>query len=200
MHDIDAGELATCGIVLEQNLAAVTTYSVGQVRVGKLVATYFGTQNLTRDNRGAEVYGGSDLIVARGDFEALLRLDLGTDAQRAVTQARAYDRAASEHYAGLFASRRNYDIAKGLDRDGAPCCGVLEQSWRIGGASGAELAALEVFDAQPQARAVRACSVEVYGEDTALPGRELIGYFRGVDEKVGFITKYVTVQPYDDAR
>ena len=68
---IDPAELADAGLVLEENLMAVTTYSVGQVRVADLTATYYGSQRLTTDNAGEEVYGGSDLVVVRGDFDAL---------------------------------------------------------------------------------------------------------------------------------
>jgi hypothetical protein len=62
---IDAAELTGAGLVLEENLTAVATYSVGQVRVADLTATYFGSQRLTTDNAGDEVYGGSDLVVVR---------------------------------------------------------------------------------------------------------------------------------------
>src|SRR5690606_35220237 len=55
--------LADCGVVLEEHLEEVKTYSVGQVRLANLVASYVGTQHLTPDNQGEMVYGGSDLIV-----------------------------------------------------------------------------------------------------------------------------------------
>lgn len=45
-------------MVLEEQLEKVTTYSVGQVRVANIVSSYWGTQRLTRNNHGAEVYGG----------------------------------------------------------------------------------------------------------------------------------------------
>ena len=45
----------------------------------------------------------------------------------------------------FFASRRNYDVVAGLDARGQRRCGVLEQSWRVGGASPAELVALAAF-------------------------------------------------------
>ena len=66
-----AAELARDGLVLEENLVDVTTHSVGQVRVAELVASYHGTQRLTSDNHGEQVYGGSDLLVVRGGFDAL---------------------------------------------------------------------------------------------------------------------------------
>jgi hypothetical protein len=77
--------------------------------VGDLVASYYGTQRLTRDNCGGEVYGGTDLVVTRGGFDALGALDLPDDVQLAVRQARTYDAAATGCFPGLIASRRNYD-------------------------------------------------------------------------------------------
>jgi hypothetical protein len=193
---VDSAELSAYGLVLEEDLTEVATYSVGQVRVADLVATYYGTQRLTPDNGGASVYGGSDLVVARGGFEALLALELPEPAKLAVAQARTYDAAAMECFPGLFASRRNYDIARGLGADGRRRCGVLEQSWRVGGASGAEVAALEAFRAEPALRAVRASTVEFYGERETPPPMHAAVYFRGVDERVGPITKYAVVEAH----
>ena len=136
----------------------------------------------------------------RGDFDALLGLDPPEEARRAVAQARAYDAAAMELFPGLFASRRNYDVALGLDAGGRRRRGVLEQSWRLGGASGAEIAALEAFRAEPALQAVRASSIEIYGEGEALPPHATVS-FRGIDERVGPITKYaLLVERYGDAR
>ena len=47
------------------------------------------------------------------------------------------DAAATECFPGLVASRRNYDVAQGTNARGKRCSGVLEQSWRLGGATGA---------------------------------------------------------------
>ena len=186
---IATGDLQRCGVVLEQNLRDVTTYSVGQVRVAGLLASYAGTQRDTPDNRGVAVYGGSDLLVVRGDYEDLLGLDLAPEIRLAIAQARAYD-AATQEFPGLFASRRNYDVARGRDPPGRWCCGVLEQSWRIGGASGPEAAALQAFRAHPALGAVRAWCIEAGA----------IVHFRGVDEHLGPLTKYTVVEPYDNAR
>lgn len=195
---IDAGELARCGLALEQHMTGVTTYSVGQVRVADLIATYFGTQKLTRGNDGAEVYGGSALTVVRGDFDALLALDADDATRVAVEQARVYDDAARRCFHGFFASRRNYDIVRGRNARGETVSGVLEQSWRIGGASGAEVAALEAFRADRGLTAVRAECTEVYGEGAVPPPRATV-YFRGLDPDVGFISKYTTLEPHADA-
>lgn len=195
---IATGDLQRCGVVLEQNLRDVTTYSVGQVRVAGLLASYAGTQRDTPDNRGVVVYGGSDLLVVRGDYEDLLGLDLAPEIRLAIAQARAYD-AATQEFPGLFASRRNYDVARGRDPPGRWCCGVLEQSWRIGGASGPEAAALQAFRAHPALGAVRAWCIEAYGAGEMPPPGAIV-HFRGVDEHLGPLTKYTVVEPYDNAR
>jgi hypothetical protein len=195
---LDPSALRNDGLVLEQNLDRVTTYSVGRVYVADLVATYCGSQRVTPDNSGAEVYGGSELVMVRGDYNALLGLDLAEEARAAVGQARLYHAAANRHFPGLLASRCNYDVAAGFDAEGHRRLGVLEQSWRIGGASSAEIAALEAFRADPVLQVVRASSIESYGEADIPP--QAIVYFRGTDERIGPITKYALVEPYDDAR
>lgn len=197
--DAIGGErIARDGLVIEQNLTEVETFSVGQVRVADAVVTYCGTQRLTTDNRGETVYGGSDLVVVRGDFEALLGLGLPEAARLAVSQARVYDAAAADLFPGWLVSRRNYDVARGLDARGRLRSGVLEQSWRMGGASAAEMAALEAFRADPLLGAVSASTFEAYGDRRPPPGA--IVYFDGIDERIGPMVRYATVAPYDDTR
>ncbi len=191
---LDERELALCGVVLEVNLTEVRTYSVGQVRVGGLLASYYGTQSLTPDNTGELVYGGSVLTVARGDFDALLSLPLPAAAHLAVAQAARYDTAADQCFPALIASRRNYDTVVGLDAKQRPRSGVLEQSWRIGGASGAEVLALEALAADPSCQQVRAATVERYGT-AATPPRDAQILFHGEDDEVGALLKYAILDP-----
>ncbi len=194
---MDPVELSRFGVVIEQNLDEVTTYSVGSAHLSGQCVTYCGTQRLTANSHGAHVYGGSDLLIARGDFEALLALGLAPEVGLAVSQAREYDAAASCGFEGFLASRRNYDVVRGCDGAGRQHAGVLEQSWRIGGATPAELAAFEAFRADPALRAVRASSVEVYGEHEPPP--HAVVHFRGVDARVGRIIKYSLIEPYENA-
>jgi hypothetical protein len=179
----------------------VETYSVGRVEVAGVVATYCGTQCLTRNNHGAEVYGGSELTVARGEYEALGALDLEPGMRAAIAAALRYDRAADAHFDGFIASRRNYDVVRGIDSGGAPRLGVLEQSWRIGGASPAEVAALAAFKADPDLRVVRARTVERYGDDVDVPADAAV-LFHDVDARVGRLTKFAMIEtsPHADAR
>lgn len=195
---IDPGAMNEAGVVLEQNLTDVTTYSIGQCRVGDTMGTYYGTQQLTTNNHGASVYGGSEITVVRGNYDALLRLRLPDDIRLAIVQARAYDDAADLCFPGFYASRRNYDVARGRDGAGRPRSGVLEQSWRSGGASGAEIGALEAFARDPSLRVARAMTREVYGAMPELPSGATV-YFSGTDPRAGPLTKYAWVESYADA-
>lgn len=180
------------GLVLEEDLEDVSTYSVGWARVGKMEIAYVGTQSLTQDNQGRSVYGGSELRLARGGFDALRALDLTDHERQAVAMACQYDTAVSTAYPQLFASRRNYDVAFGTNGAGQARAGVLEQSWRAGGASLAELAAMQAFALSPSLTSVRAATRERYGPDQVLPiAQHLV--FHGVDSAVGHISKSVAV-------
>ncbi|WP_158597972.1 DUF3182 family protein [Noviherbaspirillum saxi] len=195
LYSLESEDLLRGGVVLECNLSEVSTLSVGQVKVAGMVATYYGVQRLTSNNRGEEVYGGSTLTVARGGFDALLQLQLDSELHTAISQARTYHAAALSCFPPMFASRCNYDIAQGVDASGQWRSGVLEQSWRVGGASGAEIAALEAFHADPGLSVARASTVELYGPQIELPHDAVI-YFQGSDDNVGPITKYVTLEAY----
>jgi hypothetical protein len=190
--------LAIHGLVLEHNLAQLVTYSVGQIHVGRHTATYHGTQSLTLNKHGHEVYGGSSLVIVRGGFDDLLALPLADEVRTAVKSALVYHRAAKRCFRGLFASRANYDVVVGTDPAGLQQAGVLEQSWRIGGASGAEIAALHAFQADDTLQCVRASTHEVHGEAATMPPDALV-YFDGVDPRVGRLRKYAVVRPHDDA-
>ncbi|WLI13238.1 MULTISPECIES: DUF3182 family protein [Pseudomonas] len=191
----DAKTVFTEGVVLEQDLTEVVTHSVGQSFIGDKVLSYCGDQYLTEDGQGEQVYGGSNLLVVQGYYEDLLALELPDDTRLAIQQAQVFDSAADDAYPGFYASRRNYDIAQGLDCNGKQRSGVLEQSWRLGGASSAEVAALQSFVNNPGLRAICVSSVETY-IDQPLPANA-IEVYRGPAEHSDFLLKYVTVKSYD---
>lgn len=197
LHDMPAEEIAAWGLVLEENLEEPQTFSVGQIRVGEHVLSYCGSQCLTRDNAGESVYGGSDLTLVRGGYEQLLSLKMAAELQLAIEQARLYEEAAFASYPDILASRRNYDVACGEDHNGRPRSGVLEQSWRIGGASAAEIFALEAFSKDPALTTLRASTRELHGNVPAPNGYTPL--YQGTDPELGQLSKYVKVEPYDSA-
>ena len=195
LENITADEIATYGLVLEENLRQVRTLSVGEVAVGGLRISYHGTQRTVADNKGQPVYGGSDLVCVRGGWDVLDALPMSPEVRAAVAAARRYDDA-TEEFDGFTASRRNYDVAQGIGADGWPRSGVLEPSWRVGGASSAELAAFAAFARDPSLKIVRASHVEEYGEGRRAPADAIIE-FQGDDPEAGRLLRYTLVTPQD---
>ncbi|MBD1589218.1 DUF3182 family protein [Pseudomonas typographi] len=191
LHDIEQAELESCGLVLETNLTEVTTFSVGQATIGGFTASYYGTQRLVQDSQGQWVYGGSNLSLARGGYEQLLLRPLPATLQTAVDQARRYEQAILACYPGLIASRRNYDAVAGRDTKGRWVSGIMEQSWRVGGASAAELLALLAFQRDPDLTTAKAATFEVYG--TASIPSDAVRLYQGNDDELGQLCKYATV-------
>jgi Protein of unknown function (DUF3182) len=193
LEKVTEDEIATYGLVLEENLQQVRTLSVGEVAVGSLRISYHGTQRTVRDNEGRPVYGGSDLVCVRGGWEVLDALPMLSQVRAAVAAARRYDEATGEFH-GFAASRRNYDVARGIGVDGRPRSGVLEPSWRIGGASSAELAALAAFARDPSLQIVGASHVEEYGKGCRAPADAIVD-FQGNDPEAGPLLRYTIVTP-----
>jgi hypothetical protein len=185
-------EVATFGLVLEQNLNHVTTLSVGHITFDNLTFTYHGEQRVTPNNEGKLVYGGSDLVCVRGGWDALDRMSMPNAVRLGVDKARLYDAAMSE-YPGFMASRRNYDVGLGLDVDGQPRSGLFESSWRVGGATGAEVAALTEFMRDPTVEVVEASHVEEFGQNRK-PSPEAVAYIELDDPQEGPMVRYTVVK------
>lgn len=196
LDKLDPAAVSRSGVVLETDISEKTTYSVGQIQVCGMQISYYGSQTLTLNGKGEEVYGGSSLILVRGGFSDLLLLKIEPAAVAAIALAREYDAAVSRAYPGLIASRRNYDVIHGHDASLYPVTGVLEQSWRVGGASPAEISALDAFLKRPDLNVVQASCVEAYGEHE--PPSHAVVYFCDVDRRVGRITKYSMVVDYEN--
>jgi hypothetical protein len=197
LNEMDPDEFRRDGIALEANLSDVVTCSVGQTFVDGFVASYTGTQRLTIDHHGQEVYGGSRLLVVRGGYDKLLALDLHDNLRVAIRQACAYHSAVCQLYPRFFTSRCNYDVAQGVDDQGRWHSGVLEQSWRLGGASAAEIAALDAFKHDPGLQAVHASTEEVYEQPAVLPPSATVHY-QGEYGATGALTKYSWIERYAD--
>ena len=186
------------GIVLERNMTELRTFSVGRILVGKLEASYYGWQRLTRNHRGQQVFGGSDLTVVPGGSDALLAAAPDEVVHAAIELATRFDQAAQRLLPRLVATRRNYDVLLGHDEAGVRRLAVLEQSWRVGGATGPEIAALETFRSRPGVRRVHTSCFEVYGSAPELPLAATV-YYDGHDPQVGRLMKYTVVHPDDVA-
>lgn len=192
LENFSPEKIASNGLVLETNLRGVITRSVGQTMIGDRMIAYDGTQRLVTNNRGLSVYGGSNLICVRGGWVELENLPMDAEARLAVRQARAYDHNAVR-YAGFFASRRNYDVGQGTDRLGRWRSGVFEASWRSGGASTAELAALLEFAKDSALQVVEATPVKQFGRFTRVPPDALV-HFHNDDPEEGPLLRYTSIR------
>ena len=190
LETMPAEKFLSHGLVLEANLRRVITRSVGCTIVGGLSIAYHGTQRSVTNNHGLLVYGGSHVICVRGGWAALESLPMEREARLAVHQARTYDRNAAR-YPGFLATRRNYDVGQGIDGRGQWRSGVLEASWRSGGASTAELAALTAFAEDSRLQAIETASVKHYGKPHKIPADAAI-HFLGDDPEEGPLLRYTT--------
>ncbi|HEU4814261.1 MAG TPA: DUF3182 family protein [Xanthomonadaceae bacterium] len=198
------GELERHGASLEQDLRDAVTYSIGIAECAGQRIAYHGEQHTVTSPQGHEVYAGSTLDVVRGGLDDLLAglasapIDRPGHSSllRAVRQARRYDIEMQRAFPGFFASRRNYDVVAGLDARGTHRSGVLEQSWRIGGASPAELLAMEAFAANPAVVRVRVSCHEAYGDCTPPAGATV--HYNGDDPRLGPLTKYAVLLAVDE--
>jgi hypothetical protein len=188
LESLTIQDVAQFGIVLEEPLSQVTTRSIGQIVIDGFPVSYHGIQRRTVDNEGQRIYGGSDLICARGGWNALKAIAGCQEIESAIAQARVYDEAMSA-YPGFMASRRNYDVAQGIDRTGQFRSGVLESSWRVGGATGAEVLALRRLRDEPSLQAIEVAHIEKFGENrTAPPGA--VVHYQGTDPQAGPVLRY----------
>lgn len=180
------------GYVVEEDMEEATTYSVGQVILDDICISYFGTQRMTTNNHNQPAYGGTRFCAVRGGWSALTGWLKDAAATRIVLAGKLYDDLAHD-VLKLVASRKNYDVLVGTDSRGKRKIGVLEQSWRLGGASSAELLALEAFKEKPSLAAVEAASYEVFGRTEPATRADLV-CFAGEDPQEGPMTKYARLE------
>ena len=191
LEAMPAEQIAAYGLVLEEELRHVRTISVGHITLDPHRISYYGTQRTVTDNEGRTVYGGSDLICVRGGWEALDALPMPPEVRSGVAKGKLYD-AAMDVYPGFIASRRNYDVGQGIDGEGLHRSGVFESSWRIGGASPAELLALTEFTQDPSAQVIEAAHVAEFGKHREAPAGAVV-HFDGDDPQAGPLVRYTMV-------
>ena len=193
LENLPTEKIACHGLVFETDLRRVTTRSVGYTMVGDRTIAYHGTQRSVTNNHGVSAYGGSHLICVRGGWAELINLPMDTKTRLAITQARTYDYNANK-YPGFLASRRNYDVGQGFDGRGQWRSGVFEASWRSGGASTAELAALTALAQDSALQVVEVTSVKHFGKPRKPPAGAAV-HFCGNDPDDGPITRYTVITP-----
>ena len=95
-------------------------------------------------------------------------------------------------YPDFFASRRNYDVGQGIDANGRWRSGVFEPSWRVGGATSAELVAVNAFLRESELRVIEVAHVEEFGSGREAPPDAVV-HFRGDDPQAGPLLRYTVL-------
>lgn len=157
LEELESGWLTRHGFVLEPNLIEPVTLSIGQVRLGGETHAYIGEQSETTYLDGKPTYGGTTLTMVRGGFDKLstVTATIYPDYEHVVKQTGAVVTAFEEQY-GLIASRINFDAIFGDTSTGIQLAGICDQSFRIGGATPAEVLAVKALLDNPQATQVTA--------------------------------------------
>ncbi|MEZ2721843.1 DUF3182 family protein [Paenalcaligenes hominis] len=150
------------GVVIEEQLTDTTTYSVGQAEVAGMLISYIGEQSQTQNHEQLPTYGGTHLLAVQGGYEELSKVVNTPILVEAIALGQNYERCIQAAFPDFYASRRNYDVIHGTAWDGSDRLRVLEQSWRMGGASMAELLAISAFLDTPSLPSVQAWTQERY--------------------------------------
>lgn len=146
LRAIPVDVLSQKGMVLEAFVQDPVTQSVGQVYIDGKVYCYFGQQTSVF-HEGRNKYGGTRVEMYRGEIENLPKFAPNESLRIAVAQSIKV-RDAFSIYDPVI-SRMNFDIVQGINAKGEFVSGVTDQSFRLGGASPAEVLAIEELEENP---------------------------------------------------
>lgn len=164
--------LSQQGAVLEANLRNPETFNVGLLHFDGKSYSFIGDQRIAKDTKGAETYVGTTLRMVRGGLGQLAQAP-GLDAakqwgvRQAQTVGDAYD------HLDVMSSRMELDVIQGTSGDSdETLSGVADPALRPGGASSAELLAIEKLRDNPALSEV-STRVDVH---FGTPPKSLIGH------------------------
>jgi hypothetical protein len=154
MASLPEEQILNHGLVLESNLETLETLSIGQIYLNGKFYSYYGNQESTTSPKGNQTYGGTTLTMMRGPFEDLAQSVDDPHLSRAIEQARTVYSAYSVY--DPLISRANFDVVQGQTANHEFLSGVVDQSLRIGGATPAEVMAIEALQRDPSTKQVTA--------------------------------------------
>lgn len=140
--------IARKGVVIETDVTDPSTATVGRLDLLGQHYSWFG-RPYDVQHGGQTRFGGNELTVVRGGFDALLphiseRADVVAIEQSAHVLS-AYDRF------GVVIPRGALDVVQGTTENGGFVSGITDPSFRPSGSSAAELKAVEALSAHPGA-------------------------------------------------
>jgi hypothetical protein len=200
---VDNDQLQQYGLVVEENLCSedLKTYSVSFVTIGSHQVQCIGVQRFSQG-----LYSGTDLVIMQTGKRILPELlaQVGIfnneDAQVIIDKALLFRALLNKHIPEIKIARFNLDIVSGIASiySNGTCelvkrFALLEQSFRVGGASAAEIWGLEYLLYYPSVDAVCASTYYRYGDEAyqTVSGEENL--YCGVHNRLGAISISVKV-------
>ncbi|MBD2606110.1 DUF3182 family protein [Scytonema hofmannii FACHB-248] len=199
----DQGKLQQYGLVVEENLHPedLKTYSASFITVGSHQVQCLGVQRFSQG-----LYTGTDLVIMRTGkciFPKLLAqvgIFNNEDAQAIIDKALLFRALLNKHIPEIKTARFNLDIVSGIASiySNGTCelvkrFALLEQSFRVGGASPGEIWGLESLLSDPDVDAVCASTYYRYGDEAYQTVSEEEILYCGVDNRFGPISISVKV-------
>ena len=172
------------GIILETNIYSdednpLTAFSSGWIEIDGETFAYVGKQTTGQDNR----YLGTRLHMVRGE-----EMPFVDEIPKKITTDSNFIKTLIPLLPGLISTRSNFNFA-GTNDDNIF---ALEPTFRVGGATGAELLAREILSRDAKALKVTASTHVIYGENFEIPdGYRLISKSR--DQVRGSKTTFARV-------
>ncbi len=196
-------KLQQYGLVVEENLCPedLKIYSVSFVTVGSHQVQCIGVQRFSQG-----LYRGTDHVIMQTGKRIIPELlaQVGIfnkeDAQVIIDKALLFRALLNKHIPEIKTARFNVDIVSGIASiySNGTCelvkrFALLEQSFRVGGASAAEIWGLEYLLCHPSVDAVCASTYYRYGDEASqiVSGEENL--YWGVDSRLGPISTSVKV-------
>lgn len=196
-------KLQQYGLVVEENLCPedLKIYSVSFVTVGSHQVQCIGVQRFSQG-----LYSGTDFVIMQTGkhilSESLAQVGIfnNEDAQKIIDKALLFRALLNKHIPEIKTARFNLDIVSGIASiysngtyELVKRFALLEQSFRVGGASAAEIWGLEYLLGHPSVDAVCASTYYRYGDEAyqTVSGEENL--YCGVDSRLGAISTSVKV-------
>lgn len=156
LNAIGPSELANHGAIIEPNLKQKRTNSVGFFKLGSDQYVFVADQlNGNADERDMYL-GGENIVVTRGEFQALddLLMRLRDPRQEIVSKAMGFLKHYFEYFPNSMTSRLSVDVLSGSHAGFGKLSGVTDITGRLGGLCPATILAAQHLQDNPRHEAV----------------------------------------------
>lgn len=151
-------ELANHGAIIEPNLEQKKTNSVGFFKLGNDQYVFVADQLNGNTDERDRYLGGENIVVTRGEFQALddLLMRLRDPRQEVVSKAMVFLKHYFEYFPNSITSRLSVDVLSGFHAGFGKLSGITDITGRLGGLCPATILAAQHLQDNPRHEAVAA--------------------------------------------